>query len=92
MVNRSLEQYLRVFVSDRPHSWVDWLHLAKFWFNTNYHTSTKFTPYEALYGCPPPRQMDYIPGTTKVEVVDHLLRTRSEVLSLNKISLLLNLE
>ena len=60
------------------------MHLAEFWFNTNYHTSTKFTPYEALYGCPPPRQLDYILSTTKVEAVDHLLRTRPEVLSLLK--------
>ena len=28
--------------------------------------------------------MDYVPGTTKVDAVDHLLKTRSEVLSLPK--------
>lgn len=49
---------------------MDWLHLAEFLFNTNYHTSTKLTPYKALYGSPPPRMMDYIPGTTKVEAKD----------------------
>ena len=29
-------------------------------------------------------QLDYIPSTTKVEAMDHLLRTRPEVLSLLK--------
>lgn len=60
------------------------MHLTEFWFNANYHTSIKFTPYEALYGCPPPRQLDYVLGTTKVDAVDHFLRTRFEVLSLLK--------
>ena len=30
VVNKSLEHYLRAFVADRPHSWVEWLPLAKF--------------------------------------------------------------
>lgn len=41
VVNRSLEQHLRAFVGDRPHTWAAWLYLAKYWFNTNYHTSTR---------------------------------------------------
>ena len=84
VVNRSLEQYLRAFVSDKPHTWVDWFHLADFWFNNNYHTSTKLTPYETLYGFLPPRLLDYVLGTTKVEAMDQLLKKRSEVLSLLK--------
>ena len=35
-----------------------------FGFNTNYHTTTEFTPFEALYGTAPPRLLDYILGTT----------------------------
>ena len=84
MVNRSLEQYLRAFAHDKPHTWFDWLHLAEFWFNTNYHTSTKLTPYEALYGFPPPKILDYIPGTTKVDALDKLLHSRSQMLALLK--------
>ena len=30
IVNKSLEQYLRAFTSDRPHQWVSWLPLAEF--------------------------------------------------------------
>ena len=81
VVNRSLEQYLRSFTSDRPAEWVEWLPLCEYWFNTNFHVSTKCTPFEALYGIPPPKLLDYIPGTTKVEAVDRQLHSRQELIA-----------
>lgn len=89
VVNRSLEQYLRTFVSDRPHVWTDWLHLLEYWFNSNYHTSNKMTPFEALYGYPPPRLLDYVPSLTKVGAVDSFLRNTNELLPLLKLNLVL---
>lgn len=80
VINRSLEQYLQAFVSDRPHIWTDWLHLVEFWFNTNYHNSTKMTPFEALYDYSPPRLLDYVPGTTQADAVDNLLQSRHDLL------------
>ena len=76
VVNRSLKQYLRAFAGDKPRQWVKWLPLAEFWFNTNYHTATKVTPFEALYGFQPPKLLDYIPSLTKAAVVDDFLLTR----------------
>ena len=76
VVNKSQEHYLRAFAADRPQTWVEWLPLAEFWFNTNFHTSTKLTPFEALFGYPPPKLLDYIPGTTKVDSVDVKMRPR----------------
>ena len=84
VVNRSLEQYLRAFVGDRPHSWASWLYLAEFWFNTNYHTSTKMSPFEALYGFPPPKVLDYVAGLARVAAVDTVLHDRSVLLNLLK--------
>jgi hypothetical protein len=37
-----------------PKKWLSWLPLAEWWYNTNYHTSLKSIPFEALYGYPPP--------------------------------------
>lgn len=83
VVSKSLEHYLRAFVADRPHSQVEWLLLVEFCFNTNFHTFIKLTQFEALYSYPPPRVMDYVPGTTQVGDVD-LLKDRQQLLSLLK--------
>ena len=84
VVNKSLEHYLRAFATNRPQTWVEWLPLAEFQFNTNFHTSTRLTLFEALFGYPPPKLLDYIPGTTKVDSVDVQLRTRQQLLGLLK--------
>lgn len=33
-----------------PKHWHKWLALAKWWYNTNFHTATTCTPFEILYG------------------------------------------
>lgn len=84
VVHRSLEQYLRAFVGDIPNARTDWLHLAEYWFNTNFHTSTKLIPFEAFYGTHPLKLLDYIPSATQVVAVDQLLQTRQDLISLLK--------
>ncbi|XP_075633466.1 uncharacterized protein LOC142605926 [Castanea sativa] len=86
MVNRSLEQYLRAFVGDKPHTWDAWLYWAKFWFNTNYHSSTKMTPFEALYGISSPKVLDYVPNTA--QAVNTMLKDRTVLLTLLKQNLI----
>ena len=76
VVNKILEHYLRAFAGDGPQSWVEWLPSAEFWFNTNFHVSLKMAHFKALYGFAPPRLLDYIPGTTKVDSVEVHLKAR----------------
>lgn len=52
-VNQCLEIFLRCFVHASPSKWVDWIHLAEFWYNSSYHSSLGKTPFEVLYGYPP---------------------------------------
>jgi transposase InsO family protein len=54
IVNKCLEGYLRCFVSDKQTQWFKWLPLAEWWYNTSFHTTTKMTPFMALYGYHPP--------------------------------------
>jgi hypothetical protein len=82
VVNKSLEHYLRAFAADKPSLWVEWLPLAEYWFNTNYHTSTKLSPFEALYGYLPPRLIEFMPGLTRVATVEDLLKHRQQVVGL----------
>jgi Chromo (CHRromatin Organisation MOdifier) domain len=53
-LNQCVETYLRCMVFEEPRKWVKWLPLAEWWYNTNFHTSIKLTPFEALYGYSPP--------------------------------------
>ena len=70
VVNRCLEVHLRCMTGDKPKDWVAWLPLAEYWYNTNYHTSTKTTPFEVLYGQPPTHHVPYMSGNNANEVVD----------------------
>ncbi|GKD80508.1 reverse transcriptase, partial [Tanacetum coccineum] len=64
---------------EQPKQLVKWLSLAKWWYNTNFHTSIHTTPYESVYGKPPPIHIPYIGGESKVDLVDKTLSEREEI-------------
>ena len=66
---------------EKKHQWVQWLPLAEWWHNTNCHEATKMTPYEEVYGQIPPSTISYIPGCSKVQVVDQLLQNHVAMLA-----------
>ena len=88
VVNRCFETYLRCMTSDQPHMWSKWLALAEYWYNTNFHTATQMTPYEAVYGQIPPTHLPYLPGESKVAVVARSLQERENMLLLLKFHLM----
>lgn len=49
----TITDYLRHYVSGSQTDWDTWLDFATFSFNTTIHTSTKFTPYELIFGFKP---------------------------------------
>jgi hypothetical protein len=51
--HRTIEQILRSFVQKQHSDWFDYLSLAEFSYNNSRHTSTMFTPFEALHGFTP---------------------------------------
>lgn len=54
-VNQCLENYLRCMTFQEANKWLTWLPLAEFCYNTSYHTSLKMSPFQSLYGYPPPQ-------------------------------------
>ena len=81
VVNKCLETYLHCFSSDKQHQWVQLLALEEWWYNISYHTTTKMTPYEIMYGKQPPTVTSYLLGTSKVQVIDKLLQGRAATLA-----------
>jgi hypothetical protein len=75
-----LETYLRCFASEKQHQWAQWIPLAEWWYKTSYHTTTRMTPFEAIYGHKPPSVLSYLPGTSKVQAVDQTLTVREDIL------------
>jgi hypothetical protein len=52
-VNQCSEGFLRCFVSSCQAKWVDYIPLAKFWYNTTIHPAPGKTPSGVLYGHAP---------------------------------------
>jgi Integrase zinc binding domain len=48
--HRTIAEYLRSFVNKTQTDWCEWLPFVVFSYNTTPHTSTKYTPYELVYG------------------------------------------
>lgn len=88
VVNWCLETYLRCMCSERPHLWSQWLPLAEYWYNTNFHTATHMSPFEAVYGQSPPLHLPYLPGESKVAVVARSLQERENMILFLKFHLL----
>jgi hypothetical protein len=79
-VNKTITMYLRCLTGDRPRDWLDWLPWAEFCYNTAYHTALQTTPFQVVYGRPPPDLLPYVPGQAHTEAVDTLLANRDEFL------------
>ncbi|MCI46073.1 hypothetical protein A2U01_0067313, partial [Trifolium medium] len=60
--------------------WVKWLGWAEFWFNSNNNSSTKSTPFKALYGREPPQLLKGTTTPSTVEEVNRLTEERDTIL------------
>ena len=80
VVNRCLGTYLRCFTNMKPKSWPQWLSWTEYWYNTNYHASTKTTPFKALYGKDPPILLRGDATPSNVEDVNQMVQDRNLML------------
>lgn len=75
--------------AETPTSWSQWLGLAEWWYNTTFHSVIRSTPYEIIYGQPPPLHLPYLPGESSTPIVDFSLQKREEVINMLKFHLLI---
>ena len=80
--------YLRCFVFDHPMSWVTMLPWAQFWYNTSFHQSLGMTPFQAVFGRPPPMVMHYEVDPKDLDPLKDLLQLCDQLLSKLKGNLL----
>ena len=80
VVNKCLGTYLRCFIQGHPRNWAIWLPWAEYWYNTSVHTSTKCTPFKALYGRDPPQLLRYDSGSSAVGLLEESLMERDAIL------------
>jgi len=59
-----------------PKEWLKWLPLAEYWYNTSFHSAAQLTPFEVLYGQPPPHHLPYLPGEADNVLVDRSMQAR----------------
>ncbi|MCH95338.1 hypothetical protein A2U01_0016313, partial [Trifolium medium] len=88
VMNRTIEQYLRAFVHDKPSNWVRFIPWVEIHYNTSIHAVSGLSPYQATYGKVPFSIPTYIPGDSAVEACDVVLSLREEILTLLKNNLL----
>ncbi|GKA19368.1 retrotransposable element Tf2, partial [Tanacetum coccineum] len=67
---------------EQPKGWSRWIALAELWYNSNFHSSINTTPFEILYGQPPPLHVPYLRGESEVKVVDRTLKAREEAINI----------
>lgn len=76
VVNKTITMYLRCITGDRPRAWLDWLPWVEYCYNTAYHSALRTTPFQVVYGRPPPPLVPYVAGLAHTDTVDVLLQDR----------------
>lgn len=78
---------MRCFCVEQPKSWAEFIPWAEYWNNTCYQGAARCTPFEIVYGRPPPLLARFIPGEVLVEAVAQDLMERDEALNYLKFHL-----
>lgn len=71
-----------------PKKWAQWLPWVEFSYNTAFHTSARTSPFEVVYGRPPPTVLPYQNDLSPIIEVDEQLSNRNLALSKLKAKLL----
>lgn len=76
VVNKLVEQMLRVYVQEQPKTWGRWLPLVEHAYNLTPHGSTGVAPFLLLYGFTPKGPLDYFSSLSDLSPQAKLLCNR----------------
>ena len=77
-LNQNVEQYLRLFVSQRQNNWPEWIACAEFAYNNKVHSMTKVSPFYTNYGQHPRMRIEP-QGAGKSELVKEFAECMKEI-------------
>ena len=60
-----MEGYFRNYVSGQQKTWIKWLHLGDFCYNTTFHMSIGMSPFKEIYGYDESNFIDHIFGDSR---------------------------
>ena len=66
IVNKGLKTFVKCMCIDVPQDWSKWLALVEWWYNTTYHNTIKFSPYEVVYGQQLSLYLPYLLGESRI--------------------------
>lgn len=69
-----------MLLNGRPSSWSQWLHWSEYWYNTSFHSSTKWTPFKGLYGRHPPPIIRFLPIQAAISSLEEQMIERDAIL------------
>ncbi|VFR01482.1 unnamed protein product [Cuscuta campestris] len=87
VTNRGLEQYLRAFAHERQQRWSWFLAWAELALNCSHHEALGMSPFQALYGRPPPSLFPTLSIRARTPTIEELLRDRAAMLAELKLQL-----
>jgi len=80
IVNKCLEGYFCCIAFDKQMQCVKWFPWEEWWYNKSFHTSSKISPFMALYGYHPPSIRSPFKGKVKVQAITYHLEHRQHIL------------
>lgn len=79
--NRTLEEYLRHYVSPRQDDWDQFLDLAEFAYNESVHPATGYSPFYMAYGQSPTTPLDLAAGDIMVPAAQSTAQKMADTLA-----------
>jgi hypothetical protein len=83
-INQCMELFLCCFNNTFPKKWLSWISLAEFWYNSSFHSSIGWSPFEALYGYTPNHFGISAGDSSSVSDLDQWLKDRQVMTELVK--------
>ena len=80
IVNKWLEGYLRKYVLGKKITWLRWLHLGEYFYNTTFHMLISMYPFWALYGYADLSFVDVMFGASKAPRAKEWIQESQDIL------------